>query len=91
MRSPSTTEIETTILALLDHRGDGKTICPSEAARAIAGDDAFRAYMGDVRRVAAAMAQRGQVEATQGGEVVDAIAARGPIRLRLAQRSTSSR
>ena len=74
---------EQTILALLAHRGEGKTICPSEAARALHGDDAFRAHMDAVREVAYAMADRGEVEVTQKGEVVDGRRARGPIRLRL--------
>lgn len=71
-------DIERTILALLDQRDEGKTICPSEAARALADD--FRPLMDDVRRVADGMAQ---VEITQKGRVVELDAARGPIRLRL--------
>lgn len=71
-------EIERTILALLEQRDAGKTICPSEAARALADD--FRPLMDDVRRVADGMAQ---VEITQKGRVVELDAARGPIRLRL--------
>jgi hypothetical protein len=30
------------ILDLLEQRGEGKTICPSEAARVLGGDDGFR-------------------------------------------------
>jgi hypothetical protein len=73
-------DIERTILALLEQRDEGKTICPSEAARALAGDQDFRPLMAPVRRVADAMAQ---VEITQKGHVVELDAARGPIRLRL--------
>jgi hypothetical protein len=36
-----------------------------------------------VRDVAGEMAERGTLEVTQGGEVVDVAEARGPIRLRL--------
>lgn len=74
----SDADIERTILELLAQRDEGKTICPSEAARALADD--FRPLMEDVRRVADGMAQ---VEITQKGRVVELDAARGPIRLRL--------
>jgi len=46
----SDAEIEQTIRALLDARTPGKTICPSEAARALAQD--WRPLMDPVRRVA---------------------------------------
>lgn len=85
MSGPSDRAIEETILALLDARGSatsGKTICPSEAARALAGDDGFRPLMEPVRAVAFALADRGVVQVTQRGRVVDGRAARGPIRLR---------
>ncbi|WP_259945097.1 DUF3253 domain-containing protein [Jannaschia sp. W003] len=54
-----------------------RSVCPSEVARALAGD--WRPLMAQVRRVAGGLAE---VEATQGGAVVDPQAARGPIRLR---------
>jgi hypothetical protein len=76
-------EIEQTITAMVAARGRGKTICPSEVARALAGDDGFRALMPDVREAAARMAERGDVAVTQRGCVVDARSARGPIRLGL--------
>lgn len=76
-------KIERVILHLLSRRDPGKTICPSDAARAAWGDDAFRAHMGEVRDVVFAMADRGAIEVTQRGEVVEGRAARGPIRLRL--------
>ncbi|MBE2319207.1 DUF3253 domain-containing protein [Solirubrobacter sp. CPCC 204708] len=74
----SDADIERTILALLAQREAGKTICPSEAARALADD--FRPLMDDVRRVADGMEQ---VEITQKGRVVALGDVRGPIRLRL--------
>jgi hypothetical protein len=79
---PRAGEIETTILALLERRAAGKTICPSEAARAVFGDVAFRTHMNEVRAVAFALADRGVVEITQRGVAVDGRTARGPIRLR---------
>jgi hypothetical protein len=75
-------KIEQTILALLEQRAEGKTICPSEAARSLAPED-WRPLMDPVREVAYAMADDGRVEVTQKGEVVDGRTARGPIRLRL--------
>ncbi|UTI66485.1 DUF3253 domain-containing protein [Paraconexibacter antarcticus] len=77
-------DIRATIDRLLDARGEGKTICPSDAARAIAPDDEerWRGLMDDVRRVAFALADDGAIEVTQRGEVVDGRRARGPIRLR---------
>jgi hypothetical protein len=72
------------ILALLDERGTDKTICPSEAARALAGDADFRPYMDPVRDAAAKLADEGRVEVTQKGEPVSIADAKGPIRLGLA-------
>jgi hypothetical protein len=79
----SAPEIETTIRELLERRGPGKTICPSDAARALGGDDAFRPLMEPVRAAARAMVDRGELEITQSGRVVDPERARGAIRLRL--------
>jgi hypothetical protein len=70
------------ILDLLDQRDSGKTICPSDAARALGGDDGFRPLMDLVREAAGELVASGRVEVTQGGEPVDLDRARGPIRLR---------
>ena len=78
--TPAPEEIERTIVGLLDQRAEGKTICPSEAARALAED--WRPLMQPVRDTAAAMVDDGRLEVTQKGEVVDPRAARGAIRLR---------
>ena len=75
---------EEAILDLLARRAPGKTICPSEAARVVGGDDGFREHMDPVRAAARAMVARGEIEVTQRGEVVDLDTARGPIRLRRA-------
>ena len=74
-------QIERTILDLLARRAPGKTICPSDAARALHDD--FRPLMDPVRRVARALVARGELEVTQSGRVVDIDTARGAIRLRL--------
>lgn len=70
-----------TILELLAARGPEKTICPSEAARTLAGDDDFRPYMEPVREAAARLAGEGRIEVTQKGEPAEIGEARGPIRL----------
>lgn len=67
------------ILDLVHQRGEHKTACPSEVAKALSVE--WRALMPDVRRVAAMLAQDGQIAATQKGAPVDAQTARGTIRL----------
>lgn len=80
--SPERRRIRAAILALLERRGPGKTICPSDAARELAGDR-FRPLMDPVREVGAQLADEGRIEVTQRGQPVDPRAARGPIRYRL--------
>ena len=80
---PTPDEARAAILALLAERAPGRTICPSEAARALGGDDGFRTLMPLVREAAAAMTDAGELEVTQRGEPVDVRTARGPVRLRL--------
>jgi hypothetical protein len=70
--------IRTAILDLALSRGRGKSLCPSEVAKALAED--WRPLMPSVRAVAARMPE---ILATQGGVEVDPLVARGPIRLRL--------
>ena len=79
--TPSLQRIEAEIAAQGAARGAGKTICPSEVARALAGD--WRGLMPQVRGVATGMATRGEITAPQRGVPVDAVAAKGPIRLGL--------
>ena len=75
-------EAERAILDLLAQRDPGKTICPSDAARAIGGDDGFRPLMPVVRDAARALVAEGRIEVTQRGEPVELDGARGAIRLR---------
>lgn len=70
------------IMTLLSQRSAEATICPSEAARALAGDE-FRPLMDTVREAARELVCDGSLEVTQHGEPVDIDTARGPIRLRL--------
>ena len=79
-------ELEAVILRLLAERGAGKTICPSEAARAVAESEdgaAWEPLMEPARAAARRLVAEGRIVITQGGSVVDGSAAKGPIRLRL--------
>jgi hypothetical protein len=73
--------LERAIGALLDQRRPDASICPSEAARAV-DPEAWRALMPAARAAAGRLAATGEAEVTQGGEVVDVAAARGPLRIR---------
>ena len=64
-------------------RGPSKSICPSDAARAIGGDT-WRDLMDDARETARDLARDGEVVITQGDDVLDPDATwRGPIRIRV--------
>lgn len=75
-------QLEATILDLLGARAGGATICPSEAARAVGGDD-WRPLMEPARAAARRLVADGKVDITQAGRVVDASSAKGPIRIRV--------
>lgn len=77
-------ELETTILSLLQTRAATSTICPSEAARTVGGEE-WRELMEPARRAARRLVAQGDVEITQGGHVVDPSTAKGPIRIRRAR------
>lgn len=72
---------EAAIEQLLDARARDATICPSEAARAVGGDD-WRDLMEPARQAARRLVAAGRLEITQAGHVVDPSTAKGPIRLR---------
>ena len=72
--------LEQAIGELLDQRAESKTICPSEAARAVGGKE-WRDLMPAAREAAARMAERGEVVVTQKGREVKATNAKGPIRI----------
>ncbi|GLY31056.1 DUF2256 and DUF3253 domain-containing protein [Kineosporia sp. NBRC 101731] len=76
--------LEESIVELLGQRRAGATICPSEAARAVGGQD-WRDLMEPSRAAARRLTAAGQVVITQGGTVVDPSTARGPIRIRWAK------
>ena len=74
-------QLEVTILQLLGKRAATATICPSDAARAVSPDD-WRDLMEPARRAARRLVAAGEVDITQGGQVVDPSTAKGPIRIR---------
>ncbi|EEN86978.1 MULTISPECIES: DUF3253 domain-containing protein [Rhodococcus erythropolis group] len=77
-------ELTAKIRELLSARSAESSICPSDVARAAAPDD-WRPLMEPVREAARHMVADGEVQITQGGEVVDPESVRGPIRIRWAR------
>lgn len=78
--TPSRASVARTLRRLLRERGAGKTICPSEVARAL-DSDAFRRCMPLVRSVAGELVLAGELVVLQKGKPVSLDSARGPIRL----------
>lgn len=78
-------DIETTMLALIAERGQGKTICPSEVARALGGPhpDGWGPLMAPVRRVAVRLMKDGRARITRKGRTVDPDDFRGVYRISL--------
>ncbi|MEY2398742.1 MAG: hypothetical protein QOJ00_1916 [Actinomycetota bacterium] len=75
--------IDAAVLALAHRRGPDRTICPSDAARAVGGAG-WRSLMPAVRDRLRALATDGVVEVLQRGEVLNpAVEWRGPVRVRL--------
>lgn len=69
-----------TIRTLLRHRDADKTICPSDAARAMGGE-AWRDVMDAARDAARELAASGLIEVRQRGVKVELDEVKGPIRL----------
>lgn len=84
--SPTDLALERAVLALLQARAGGATICPSEAARAVGGEG-WRDLMEPARAAARRLVASGDVEIMQGGAVVDPSTAKGPIRVRRVRRA----
>jgi hypothetical protein len=78
--------LEIAILNLLAKRGADKTICPSEAARSVAGEkpEEWKPLMEPARAAARRLTAEGKIVMTQNGRVVDPSRVKGPIRLKLA-------
>ncbi|WP_129337573.1 DUF2256 and DUF3253 domain-containing protein [Cellulomonas endophytica] len=81
--TPQDAALEDAVRTLLAARAHDATVCPSEAARRVGGED-WRALMEPARAAARRLVAAGEVVVTQGGSVVDPSTARGPIRIRRA-------
>lgn len=84
MTDPSA-DLEAAILRLAAERGAGKTIDPTEAARAVGGDhpDGWGPLMQPVRRIAVRLMKEGRIVITRKGRPVDPDDFRGVYRLTL--------
>jgi hypothetical protein len=78
---PIDRELEASILQLLAQRTSGATICPSEAAQQVGGQQ-WRDQMEPARAAARRLVVAGEVQILQGSKVVDPSTAKGPIRIR---------
>ena len=76
--------LEHAVRDLLGRRHRSATICPSEVARAVGGEN-WRTLLEPARAAARRLVAAGEVEITQQGRVVDPSTARGPIRIRIAR------
>ena len=74
-------DLDRALRSLLAERGASKTVCPSEVARAVGGEQ-WRELMEPARAAARRSVARGEAEITQHGQVVDPSTAKGPIRIR---------
>ncbi|SDB45821.1 DUF3253 domain-containing protein [Belnapia rosea] len=79
---PDASAIAAEILRQTAERGEGKSICPSEVARALAPGEAWRPLMGRVREAAVALSREGGIEILRKGKPVPPEQVRGVIRLR---------
>ena len=74
--------LEEAIFALLAQRAPGKSICPSEAARAV-DPQGWRRLLGPARATAVGLARAGRLVITRHNTPVDPDAFKGVYRLRL--------
>ncbi len=76
-------ELETTMLALLEERGPGRTIGPADVAQAIGGNqpEGWGPLMQPVRKVAVRLMKEGRIVILRKGRPVDPDDFRGTYRL----------
>jgi hypothetical protein len=82
----SDTALEAAIFSLLAERGPDKSVCPSEAAKLVGGEETrhnWEDLMEPARSAARRLVATGKIVITQHGAVVDPGTAKGPMRLRL--------
>jgi hypothetical protein len=86
-QSPRPEEIETRILALLAARGEGRTVGPTDVARALGGDhpDGWGPLMPPIRRAAVRLMKAGRLVILRKGRPVDPDDFKGVYRLAPAQ------
>ena len=84
---PDTALLQGKILELCREREAGKSICPSEVARAMSGDPndgaTWRPLMRAVRKAAADLQDQGRITVLRNGKPVDIRTVKGVIRLAL--------
>jgi len=78
--SPTDEALERAIVDLIDRRGPGKSICPSEAAKLVDPEN-WRDLMEPARMAARRLVARGEALITQKGREVDPSTAKGPVRV----------
>ena len=79
-------KLEKVIMDILYSGKAGTSICPSQAARKLAGDDderVWRPLMEPTRRAARRLAHRRKIQIMRGGKEVNPSTFKGPIRLKL--------
>ena len=74
-------DLRRAIVDKLAARAETSSICPSEVARDLGGDE-WRDLMEPVRQAAGELVDRGVVVITQGDQTVDLATVKGPIRIR---------
>jgi hypothetical protein len=84
------TQIEQCLLEKVRQRGLDKSICPSEVARALGGEN-WQSLMPQVRSIGARLAKSGLIVALQKGHVIDTEAAKGPIRFRVTKKGLDAK
>jgi hypothetical protein len=83
--NPTPEELETTMLALVEERGAGKTLDPTEVARALGGGqpEGWGPLMQPVRRAAVRLMKEGRLVILRKGRPVDPDDFKGIYRLTL--------
>ncbi len=86
---PDSDTIRRAILQKVGDRGYGKSICPSEVARDLGGEN-WRSLMPIIRQIGASLVESGDILATQRGYPVHPLTATGPMRFTLPHLQTSA-
>ncbi len=81
--APVGAKVDAAVMAALEGRHEESSICPSEIAREL-DPKHWRERLDDVRAAAVRLSLANRVVVTQAGHVVDALVAKGPIRIRKA-------